>query len=233
MAKSISVFFPAYNEAGNLEATVGKAVNVLQNLNLNWEILIINDGSTDDTARVASELVNKNPKVRVINHAVNGGYGEALKSGFYNAKNELIVYNDSDGQFDFGEVNKFLEKIDKVDLVLGYRIKRKDPFFRLLFAKGWALALFLFFGLSVKDVDCGFKMIRKAALEKIPKLESTRGGMINAELTIRAKKAGLSIAQVGVHHYPRFTGQPTGANISVIIISFTDLFKLWWKLRGV
>lgn len=228
---SLSVFFPAFNEEANIVLTVEKAIEVLKNLRIeNWEIIIINDGSRDKTGEKAENLAKNNNRIKVINQP-NGGYGMALRSGYYHAKYPHIVYTDSDGQFDFSEVVKFIDKIDEVDLVIGYRIKRKDPFIRLIFAKGWAVALFLFFGLWLKDVDCGFKMINKKVLEKIPPLESERGGMINAELVIKARDAGFKIAQVGVNHYPRIAGKPTGASFQVVIKSFHDLIKLWWKTK--
>lgn len=226
----LSVFFPAYNEEKNIQSTVKKAMTVLKNLDIKWEIVVVNDGSVDNTGLKAQELVDLNNQVRVINQT-NGGYGTALRAGFNNARYNLIAYTDSDGQFDFSEVTKFLDAIKTADLVIGYRIKRNDHFIRLLFAKGWALSLFIFFGLSLKDVDCGFKMVKKQVLEKIPPLESTRGGMINAELAIKAKKLGFKVEEVGVNHYPRLAGKPTGASIRVVIRSYLDLFKLWWKLR--
>ncbi len=229
MVKNLSVFFPCYNEGQNISTTVGKAVKVLENLKLEYEILVINDGSSDETREVAEKLVKGNSRIRLINHPQNLGYGEALKSGFYNSQYNTIVYNDGDGQFDFSEVTKFIEKLDEADLIIGYRQKRADHPIRLLFAKGWGLSLALFFGLGLKDVDCGFKMVKREVLDKIGRLESTRGGMINAELAIKAKKFGFSVTQVGVHHYPRLSGKPTGASIPVIVKSYMELFKLWWK----
>lgn len=231
MIKSLSVFFPCVNEEGNLEDTVRKATEILRSLKLEYEIIIVNDGSTDKTGDIAKELAEQDKRIRIINHAKNIGYGEALKSGFYNAKFDTIVYTDGDRQFDFSEVAKFIDKLDQADLIVGYRIKRRDPFFRLLFAKGWTLSLFAFFRLNLRDVDCGFKMIKRKVLQKIPKLESQRGAMINAELAIKTKKAGFRISEVGVNHYPRLSGKPTGANISVIIKSFVDLIKLWWNVK--
>lgn len=228
---SLSVFFPCINEEGNVEKTVANAEAVLKKLDLTYEIIIVDDGSTDKTGQIAESLSRKNPRIRVIHHPKNLGYGEALKSGFYNARYNTIVYTDGDGQFDFSEVEKFLEKIKDHDLVIGYRIKRRDPMFRILFKEGWRMSLFTFFGLTLKDVDCGFKMVRKNVLEKIPHLESTRGAMINAELAIKAKKAGFKIAQVGVVHYPRLSGRPTGANLKVIMKSYVDLLRLWWNLK--
>lgn len=231
MIKNLSVFFPVFNEGGNIESLVDKALKVLDNLKLEYEIIIVDDGSKDDTGKILEKLVKENKTIKVYNHPKNLGYGEALKSGFYNAKYDTIVYTDGDGQFDFSEVGKFLEKIEDYDLLIGYRIKRQDPFFRILFKKGWKLSLFVFFGLTLKDVDCGFKMIKRHVLEKIPHLESQRGAMINAELVIKAKKAGFKIGQVGVNHYPRLSGKPTGANLKVIIESYLDFLRLWWRLK--
>ncbi len=231
MINSLSVFFPCINEEGNIEDGVKKAEEVLKKLKLKYEIIIIDDGSTDKTGEIADQLVRQSPHIRVIHHAKNLGYGEALKSGFYNARYDTIVYTDGDGQFDFSEVTKLLEKIKDADVVIGYRIKRQDSFLRRLFGKGWKLSLLTFFGLTLKDVDCGFKMVRKEVLEKIPHLESQRGAMINAELVIKAKKMGFRIGQVGVNHYPRLSGKPTGNNLRVIIKSFLDLLRLWWKLK--
>ena len=141
---SLSVFFPAYNEEKNIEDTVKKAVNVIKELKLDkWEIIIVNDGSKDKTGEVADNLSQNISNVRVV-HQLNGGYGMAVRGGFYNSKYDWIVYTDSDGQFDFSEINKFLELTDQADAIWGYRIKRQDPLFRLLNAQGWKLALWIF-----------------------------------------------------------------------------------------
>lgn len=231
MIKNLSVFFPVFNEEGSIRITVNKAIKILEGLKLNYEIIIIDDGSRDQTAKVADSLAKENSKIKVYHHEKNLGYGEALKSGFYNAKYDVIVYTDGDGQFDFSEITKFLEKIESCDLVIGYRIKRQDPFFRILFKKGWSMSLWIMFGLTLKDVDCGFKMIKREVLEKIPRLESQRGAMINAELAIKGKKFGFKTGEVGVNHYPRLSGKPTGGSLKVIISSYLDLLKLWWKLK--
>lgn len=229
--KRMSVFFPSFNEENNIASTVKKAIKVLSNLKLvEWEVLIVNDGSTDQTAQIADQLAQQHRQVRVI-HQPNGGYGAALQTGFYESQFEVITYTDTDGQFDFSEVAKFIDKLDEADLIIGFRLIRAEGFFRWLFAKGWALSLWAFFGLNLKDVDCGFKMIKKETLKKIPRLQSKRGGMINAELAIKANLAGYKIAQVGVHHYPRLTGVPTGASFRVIINSYLDLLKIWWQLK--
>lgn len=232
MIKSLSVFFPAYNEDENIASTVEKAVNVLNSLDLEWEILIIDDGSKDRTGEVADELAVREKRIRVI-HQKNGGYGRALRAGFYNSKYEWIFFTDADGQFDFLEVKLLMEKAvtEDLDLVIGYRIDRKDPPLRKLNGWGWTSLTDLMFGMDVKDVDCAFKLIKREVLEKIPKLESTRGAMISPELLAKAKKAGFRMGQIGVTHFPREFGNPTGAKLSVIIQSFIDLFKMWVKLR--
>ncbi len=227
----LSVFFPAFNEELNIKNTVEKAVKVIKGLEIrDWEILIINDGSRDKTAEIADQLSKKDSRIKVI-YQENGGYGKALRSGFDRAKYDWVVFTDSDGQFDFSEVNKFLDKTAEIDYIIGYRMKRADNLFRLLAGKVWALSVFFLFGIWVKDIDCGFRMIRKSVLEKISKLESTRGAMINAEILIKVKKKGFKITQIGVHHYPRVGGVPTGVRLNVIIKSYFELFKLWWKLR--
>lgn len=225
---NLSIFFPSFNEEKNIEIIVKYARAALKKYTIKYEILIIDDGSTDKTGDVADVIAKKYPHVRVI-HQPNGGYGMALRSGFREAKYEWVVYTDSDGQFDFSEINKFFNEADSAKILWGYRIKRRDPFIRLVFAFGWKILLFLFFGLKLRDVDCGFKMLHKDALQKIYPLESTRGAMINAEVAIKAVRAKLKIIEIGVTHHPRLYGKPTGASLKVIINSFFDLLKMWTK----
>lgn len=228
---SLSVFFPVHNEEENIPITLEKAIAVLKKLSLKeYEIILVENGSKDKSPQVVDELAKKYQQVKAL-HLPTGGYGYALRAGFSNAKYDWVVYCDADGQFDFSEVTKFLEKTDHADIIYSYKVKRSDSFFRVLAAKGWALSLFLFFGLWVKDVDTGFKMVKKRVLEKISPLESTVGGMINAELAIKAKKAGFKFTQVVVHHYPRLTGQSTGVSFNVIVQSYCDLIRL--KLKSL
>ena len=229
----LSVFFPAYNEEGNIANTVSSALKVLSNIVTKYEVIIIDDGSKDKTGKIADKLAKENKYVRVIHHNPNRGYGEALKSGFYNARYDWVAFTDADGQFDFSEISKLIAKSDNTDLVVGYRMDRRDSFMRKLNGWGWTQLNNLLLGVKVKDVDCAFKLIRKEVIQKIPRLESTRGGMISPELLAKARKCHFRIAEVGVHHYPRRTGKQTGANIKVIIKSFVDLFKLSNKMRGL
>ena len=229
--EKLSVFFPAYNEEANIEKTVVDAKKVLERIADKWEIIVVNDGSADKTLKIAKGLSEKDKRIKVVNHKENKGYGEALKSGFYSSKYPWIVTTDADGQFDFSEVTKLYKKTDKAQVVIGYRLDRKDPAIRLFFGWGWTLLANLLLGINVKDVDCSFKLVKKEVIDKIPRLESTRGGMISPELLAKAKKEGFTIDQVGVHHYARLAGHQTGADINVILKSFIDLIKLWKEIR--
>jgi len=229
--KELSLFFPAYNEESNVRETVEQAVPVLKKVAEKYELIIVNDGSKDRTGEIAKELARKYSFIKIITHSPNQGYGGALRSGFYNSKYEWIVFTDIDRQFDFTEITKLIEKSDSADFVVGYRISRADSFSRKLFGFGWTLLVGLLLGIKVRDIDCAFKLVRKKVIDTIPKLESTRGGMISPELLGKATKAGFKIVEVGVHHYPRKEGKQTGANLKVIIKSFVDLGKLWWKIK--
>jgi glycosyltransferase involved in cell wall biosynthesis len=229
----LSVFFPAYNEEKNIEATVTKAKRVLPSVANKWEILIINDGSKDNTKKVAQKLAQSDKRIKLIDHPKNRGYGAAFKSGLYNAKYEWVAFTDADGQFDFGEITNFIktQMTTNADLVIGYYKKRRVQFYRKVNTKLWEFVVFLFFGLKVKDIDCGFKFINKKVINDISKLESERGAFISSEFLIKAKKKGYKIVEIGVTHYPRVEGEGTGANLDVIIKSFIDLARLWKKLR--
>lgn len=228
---SLSVFFPAYNEEPNIEKTVKDAIGVLEKVVLKYEVIIVDDGSKDRTGEIADKLALENKNIRVTHHNPNKGYGEALKSGFYNAKYDWIAFTDSDGQFDFSEITKLLEKADEADLIVGYRLNRNDPIVRKINGWLWTRLNNLLLGINVRDVDCAFKLIKKEVIDSIPRLQSTRGGMISPELLAKAHKKGFKIIEVGVHHYPRRLGEQTGANIKVIIKSFIDLLGLWWKIK--
>lgn len=233
LINELSVFLPTYNEESNIRQVVSETTKVLKSVAEKWELLIVNDGSTDSTREVAIALSESDDRIRLIDHDKNRGYGAALASGFYNSKYSWISFIDSDGQFDFGEITNFIEKqkITNADLVIGFYKSRKVSFGKVVTSRLWELMVFLFFGLKVHDIDCGFKLISKKVLDKISKLESERGAFISSELLIKAKKAGFIITEVPVTHYPRTKGEGTGRNINVIIKSFADLFRLWRKLK--
>lgn len=230
----LSVFFPCYNEEKNIAATVSKAVKILDKTAKKWEIIIVNDGSKDNTAAVALKIQQQySPHIKIVTHNPNRGYGAAFKSGLYNAKYQWIAFTDSDGQFDFAEISNFIktQQITKADIVIGYYLGRKVSPLVIFTSKIWEIIVFVLFGLRVTDIDCGFKLISKKVIDTIPKLEAERGAFISSEFLIKSKKAGFKITEIGVHHYPRTEGQATGRQLKVIIKSFTDLFKLWYKIN--
>jgi len=229
----LSVFLPCYNEEANLKSTY---LNVKENLEKNvseYEIIIVNDGSSDKTGEIADALAKKDKTIKVIHHNPNRGYGAAFKSGFYNASLPWIAFIDADGQFDFSEINHFLEaqKNTDADLVIGYYLGRKVSMLRKLNSFLWQIVVFTLFGLKVKDIDCGFKLVSKEVIDTIPRLESERGAFISSEFLIKVKRSGFKIVEIGVNHYPRKQGEATGAKLNVIIRSFLDLFTLWAKLK--
>jgi len=229
---SLSVFLPCYNEEANLEKTYKNVKGNLERNVSRHEIIIVDDGSRDKTGEIADRIAKKDRSVKVIHHRPNRGYGAAFKSGFYNASLPWITFIDADGQFDFAEINHFLEaqKNTNADLVIGYYLDRKVSRLRKLNSLVWQTIVFMLFGLKVRDIDCGFKLVSKRVLDTIPRLESERGAFISSEFLIKAKKAGFKIVEIGVTHYPRKQGEATGAKLNVIVKSFIDLFKLWWKL---
>lgn len=228
---SLTIFFPFWNEAANIETVVERALPIAKEVAEKWEILMIDDGSTDKTAEIAKSLEKKYSHVRLISHQFNRGYGAALKSGFDNAQYDYIVFTDGDLQFDFQEVTKFIEKIQDADIVIGYRQKRDDTFFRHILMVLHRIWSFLFFGVFVRDIDCGFKLFRKTAIQVISPLRS-EGAMITTEILAKAKNKKLRIAQVGVKHYSRRFGQSSGGNIAVIVRAMLETFILVWDIRN-
>ena len=233
MAKKVpelSIFFPFWNEEKNLERVVTRAIDVASEVAEKWEILMIDDGSSDHTLEVAQKLAAKNSHLKVVSHKPNRGYGAALKAGLSHAQYDLVVFTDGDGQFNFGEVGKFLKKIDYVDMVIGYRKKRHDHPFRHLLMTLLKIWDYVFFGFYYRDIDCGFKLFKRSSLKKILPLKS-EGAMITTEILARAKKKKLKVAQVEVSHFARKYGDQSGGNARVIIRAVLESFSLWYDLR--
>lgn len=231
--KELSIFLPTYNEEENLAKVIENVTQSASKFAENWEVTIVNDGSSDRTKTLAEGLSKNNARIKVISHKVNSGYGASLKTGFYNSHYSWIAFMDSDGQFDFSEINRFIETKQNTgaDLVIGYYKKRKASLGKIITSKIWEAFVFVLFGLKVKDIDCGFKLISKEVIDSIPKLESERGAFISSELLIKAKKQGFKIVEIPVTHFPRLKGKGTGRKLNVIVRSFVDLLKLWKKLR--
>ena len=229
MAKhSISVFFPCYNEQDNIEALVRKAWSVLNNLTDDFEIIIINDGSSDNTKAIADKLSHDLNSVRAIHHTQNTGYGGALQSGFKNASKELVFYTDGDGQFDIAELKDILPLIDQCDIVSCYRTNRQDRLLRKINAWAWNRLVCFLFKLKIKDIDCAFKLYKRKIFDDIIILST--GALVDTEILARAAAKGYTIKQTGVRHYPRTAGKSTGANPLVIARAFKELIKLRKKI---
>ena len=226
---SISVFLPCYNEEDNVQRTTEQAVSVLEKLGADYEVIIVNDGSSDRTGEIADELSRPNKRVRVVNHSRNLGYGAALQSGFNAATKKMVFYTDGDGQFDINELPPLLPLLGEYDIVSCYRFNRQDNIIRKINGWAWTKLGCMLFGMRVRDIDCGFKLYKKEIFDKI-KLSST-GALIDTEILARAVRAGYTITERGVHHYPRTAGQQTGANLKVIFRAFKELFKLRRRIR--
>jgi len=189
-----------------------------------FEVIVVDDGSTDATARIVEGLAAEEPRVRLVRHGTNRGYGAAIRSGLGSSTKDLVFYSDGDGQFHLDELPATLELARKVPVVAGYRIKRSDPWHRLFIARTYRLVVFCVFGLRVHDIDCAWKMFQREALQGIV-LESN-GAFISSELLIKLRRRGVPIREVGVHHYPRLTGVSKGATPKVILKTIRDIVRL-------
>lgn len=227
----LSIFFPFWNEEKNVRKVVEDAIPVAKEVAKEWEILIIDDGSSDRTYEIGKELAREHRNVRVITHSPNRGYGAALREGFDNAKYKYVVFTDGDRQFDFGEVKKFIEAIPGNDIVIGFRKQRQDNFVRHLLMNLLKIWDFIFFGFYFRDIDCGFKMFKREAITAITPLRS-EGAMVTTEILAKAKRKKLKIREVEVNHYPRKFGNQTGANLPVIIRAILESFILWFDIRN-
>lgn len=224
---ALSYFFPAHNEEANLRGLVEEALEVLPGLADAFEVVIVDDGSRDATPAIADELAAADARVRVIHHERNRGYGGALRSGFGAARHDLIAFTDGDRQFRVADLGRLTARYrhGDADVVVGFRIKRADPLVRTLYARAYRLANRIFFGLRVTDVDCACKLFRRDALDGIG-VES-EGAFFSAELLIKLRAAGRRVVEVGVPHYPRTAGSPTGARPQVVFRAMRD----FWQLR--
>jgi glycosyltransferase involved in cell wall biosynthesis len=224
---ALSYFFPARNEAANLRGLVEEALATLPSLAETFEVIIVDDGSRDATPQIADELAAADPRVRAVHHPRNLGYGAALRTGFASARHDLIAFTDGDRQFRVADIGRLTARYADggAQAVVGYRIRRADPFVRTLYARAYRLANRIFFGLAVTDVDCACKLFQRDALRGIS-VESG-GAFFSAELLIKLHAAGRTVVEVGVPHYPRTAGSPTGAKPRVILRAVRD----FWALR--
>jgi glycosyltransferase involved in cell wall biosynthesis len=228
---SISAVLPAYNEAAIIERTVRHVASVLAGLVSDFEVIVTNDGSRDNTGEILANLQAREPdlNLRVVTHERNCGYGAALASGFDAARKDLIFMTDGDKQFDVSELRDFLPAMDpQTDMVIGWRRKRADPLMRKLNAFGWKTLVNGLFGYTARDVDCAFKLFRRRVWESLT--VHARGATFSAEFMIKARRLGFRVKEQPVGHFPRTAGSPTGARPEVIVRAFVELFHLWRHL---
>jgi glycosyltransferase involved in cell wall biosynthesis len=232
---SISLVMPAYNEADNIEPMVAEATPALEANADDYEIIVVDDGSADETAAVTRRVMETHPHVRLVQHPVNRGFGAAVFSGFTNAEKDWIFYTDADRQFVLSELERFVPYMEEADLIAGYRAPRRDPFLRVFYGKGWSALCTLLFGYTVRDVDCGFKLFRCEIIQKLAPQIASRGATFSIEWLVRAKRAGYRFVELPVTHRPRVAGSQTGANINVIVRAFRELvqfrIQLWREGR--
>ena len=226
---SLSVFFPAYNDGGTIGSMVIAAVATAKKLTADYEIIVVNDGSTDSTRDVLEELEQLYPSLRVIHHPRNGGYGAALRTGFASATKDVIFYTDGDAQYDPREMTRLWERLTpEVDFVNGYKISRSDPLHRIIIGRLYHYLVKTLFGLRLRDVDCDFRLMRRRIFDQIT-LEKN-SGVICLELMKKVKDVGVLVTEVPVHHYHRAYGRSQFFNVRRILRTVTDVFKLWLAL---
>ncbi len=229
MAPGISVFFPAYNDGGTIASMVISAMVTVRELTDDYEIIVVNDGSSDYTPEILEELARTYGQVRVIHHESNRGYGGALRTGFASATKELVFYTDGDAQYDARELRVLYQALtDDVDMVNGYKISRSDPWYRTLIGRTYHWTVKLAFGLTVRDVDCDFRLMRRTIFERVS-LQSD-SGVICVEMMKKIQDAGFNIAEAPVHHFHRIYGRSQFFNFARVFRVGLDLLRLWSEL---
>jgi glycosyltransferase involved in cell wall biosynthesis len=225
--EKLSCVFPAFNEEQNIGPLLDEALSTLGRFAPTFEVIVVDDGSSDRTGDIVREYGERHPEVRLVAHPTNLGYGHAVRSGLSSVQGDAAVFIDGDRQFRIADAEALLAKLNGAQVVIGRRIKRADPWHRLLIAKVYHRVLHASFGVLVHDVDCGFKLFHREVLDKIvPQLES-RSAFISPELVIRAKIAGFTVGEADVPHYARVAGRPKGATPKVIARTLGEI----WRLR--
>jgi glycosyltransferase involved in cell wall biosynthesis len=223
------VVLPAFNEEANVVEAIERATEVASELCADHEIIVVDDGSTDATAEKVRELARDDPRIRLVTHPINLGYGEALRSGFRAAAMDLVFFTDADNQFDLKELKALLPWTDHVDVVAGYRLNRQDRRGRRVAALLWNYLVRVLFYVPVRDIDCAFKVFRREILEEID--IRSMGAMVNTELMVKLGRAGASVVEVGVTHYPRTAGTARGASPRVVLRAMVELLQMKRRLQ--
>jgi len=226
----ISVFLPSHNEEPNVERVVRDFLTELPRVADAYEVIVVNDGSTDKTGAIADRLASEDSHVKVVHHEKNRGYGGAVISGIRAATQPYVMLADSDGQFDPREVESLAAYVPEYDVVVGRRIRRADHLMRRINGQAWTMLVRIVLGIGISDIDCGFKLFKREFLDGMEL--RAHGAMISTELMARVAGRGAKIKEVGVHHLPRLAGEQSGANFRVIARAFKELFTLHGELRA-
>jgi len=226
----LTVFLPSHNEEGNIERVVGGFRSTLPEAADNFEIIVVDDGSSDRTGELADRLAAEDPHVKVVHHARNRGYGGAVISGIRAASQPYVLLCDGDGQFDPDDVKLLAARIGDCDCVIGCRRHRADPFMRRVNGRVWTIMMRLLFGIHAHDIDCGFKLFRREILNRVEL--HAKGAMISTELMARLAGNGARICEVEVKHLPRLAGEQSGNSLKVIARAFRELFVLYRELKS-
>lgn len=226
---SISAFFPCYNDKGTIDGLVLGVAEVLRRLTYDFEVIVIDDGSSDGSRELLRELQARCDFLKLVFHEKNQGYGGALKSGFRAATKDLIFYTDGDAQYDVKELPLLYNLMaDDVDIVNGYKLKRSDLWYRKIIGKIYHWVMKLMFNLHIRDVDCDFRLMRRKIFDKVNLTRNS--GVICVEMIRKIEQAGFKFAEVGVHHYPRIYGRSQFFSIKKLTEVFLSLFNLWLEL---
>jgi glycosyltransferase involved in cell wall biosynthesis len=229
LVAGISVFLPSHNEEPNVERVVRGFLAELPLVADAYEVIVVNDGSIDQTGAIADRLAKEDSHVKVVHHEKNRGYGGAVISGIRAAKQPYVVLADGDGQFDPKEVASLTAYVPEYDVVVGKRIHRADHLMRRINGKAWTMLVRVVLGIGISDIDCGFKLFKREFLDGMEL--RAHGAMISTELMARVAGRGAKIKEVGVHHLPRLAGEQSGANFKVIARAFKELFALYGELK--
>lgn len=230
-ALSVSIVLPAYDEEPNIAEAVAQATRTAERLFGEHEVIVVDDGSADRTPAIVREIAAGDPRVRLVTHPANRGYGEALRSGFLASGLDFVFFTDADLQFDMDELERFLPYAGTVDVVAGYRLNRQDTFIRRVNAYGWNILVRMLFYVPVRDIDCAFKLFDRRALAAVD-IESV-GAMVNTELMVKLGRKGASVVEIGVHHRPRRAGRARGASPRVIATAFRELMRMRRRLMSL
>lgn len=226
---SLSVFFPCYNDRGTIGGLITNAVETIRALGIaDYEVIVVDDGSTDGARELLRELVKTIPRLRVVFHEKNCGYGSALKSGFAAARKEWVFYTDGDAQYDVRELALLTAKAPGADVVNGYKIRRNDSLTRVIIGKLYQWGITIGFLLKIRDVDCDFRLIRKAKIDAIRLISN--GGSVCVELSRRLQNAGAVFREVPVHHYNRVYGSSQFFTLRQVSTTLFALIVLWFRL---